>query len=175
VTVRLPKSFGGPARHKYNAVRTHLDGIAFASKAEAQYYGQLLIRQKAGEVRNIKLQPHFALMVPVLERAVENVNAGVYRGVAPLGEYHADFSFEERHVAGWRFVVVDVKGVDVRFNKWKRTHAERQYGFTVRVVRNERRSTRQRRDEWQSALQKRSGRSATGTSKQNSRTKSASS
>jgi len=37
-------------RHKFNAVRTELDGIKFASKAEAEYYAKLKLMQKAGTV-----------------------------------------------------------------------------------------------------------------------------
>lgn len=37
-------------RHKFGAKRTECDGIKFASKKEAQYYQELLLRQKAGEV-----------------------------------------------------------------------------------------------------------------------------
>lgn len=37
-------------RHKYNAVRTEVDGVKFASKKEAFYYGQLLLAQKSGDL-----------------------------------------------------------------------------------------------------------------------------
>ena len=37
-------------RHKFNAKRTELDGIKFASKKEARYYRELLLRQKSGEI-----------------------------------------------------------------------------------------------------------------------------
>ena len=37
-------------RHKFHAQPTECDGIKFASKAEARYYGQLKLRQSAGEV-----------------------------------------------------------------------------------------------------------------------------
>ena len=36
--------------HKFNAKRTEIDGIKFASKKEAAYYQQLLLRQKGGDV-----------------------------------------------------------------------------------------------------------------------------
>jgi hypothetical protein len=48
-------------RHKYGAVRTELDGIKFASKAEARYYGQLKIRKDAGEVVQFLRQVPFHL------------------------------------------------------------------------------------------------------------------
>lgn len=37
-------------KHKFNAVRTDVDGIKFDSKKESYYYGQLKLRQRAGEV-----------------------------------------------------------------------------------------------------------------------------
>lgn len=37
-------------KHKYNAVRTELDGIKFASKKEARYYQQLKILKRNGDV-----------------------------------------------------------------------------------------------------------------------------
>ena len=36
--------------HKFNAVRTEVNGEKFPSKKEAAYYQQLLLRQKAGDV-----------------------------------------------------------------------------------------------------------------------------
>lgn len=37
-------------RHKFHAQPIECDGIKFASKAEARYYGQLKLRQRAGDV-----------------------------------------------------------------------------------------------------------------------------
>ena len=37
-------------RHKFNAVKTELDGINFDSKKEAKYYIELKLRIKSGEV-----------------------------------------------------------------------------------------------------------------------------
>ena len=37
-------------RHKFNAIPVILDNIHFASKKEAAYYQQLVIRQRAGNV-----------------------------------------------------------------------------------------------------------------------------
>lgn len=37
-------------RHKFHAKPTKLDGIRFDSKKEAAYYGQLKIRQQAGDI-----------------------------------------------------------------------------------------------------------------------------
>lgn len=37
-------------RHKFHAKPTQIDGIKFASKKEAKYYSELLLRQKAKEI-----------------------------------------------------------------------------------------------------------------------------
>ncbi len=37
-------------KHKFSAERTELDGIKFPSKKEKNYYAQLLVRQRIGEV-----------------------------------------------------------------------------------------------------------------------------
>jgi hypothetical protein len=47
--------------HKYKAVPKVIDGIRFASTAEADAYTKLRILQKAGKIVKIELQPHFKL------------------------------------------------------------------------------------------------------------------
>jgi hypothetical protein len=126
-------------RSKYGSVRTTVDGMTFDSKKEARRYGELKLLLKAGQIRNLKIQPHFALMAPVLSGAVDNVNAGKFERVSPLGEYRADFSFDERTGVphGWRFVVEDVKSPATRKKQlyvWKKRHFERQYGIAIREV-----------------------------------------
>lgn len=37
-------------RHKFNSIRTELDGITFHSKREAEYYKTLQLKVKAGEI-----------------------------------------------------------------------------------------------------------------------------
>jgi hypothetical protein len=37
-------------RHKFNAVRTEIDGIKFSSKREAKYYQDLLLARKSGDL-----------------------------------------------------------------------------------------------------------------------------
>ena len=50
-----------PKTNKYNAKRTTIDGITFASKFEAEYYSELLLRQKAGEIKSFTCQKVFVL------------------------------------------------------------------------------------------------------------------
>lgn len=48
---------------KYRAKPTLLDGIRFASKAEATRYAELTILARAGKVFDLELQPKFPLVV----------------------------------------------------------------------------------------------------------------
>ena len=83
--------------NKFNAQKTTLDEIEFHSKKEADYYAELLILQKAGEVTKIELQPAYEL-VP------EQWHEG--RKIQPV-TYIADFRVT---CADGRVVVVDTKG-----------------------------------------------------------------
>lgn len=49
--------------NKFGAVRTEVDGITFASKKEASRYGELKLLVRAGEIRELSLQPRFPLRV----------------------------------------------------------------------------------------------------------------
>ena len=50
-------------RHKYGAVPVEVDGIRFASKREANRYGELLMLARAREIWDLTLQPNFDLHV----------------------------------------------------------------------------------------------------------------
>ena len=54
---------GKPRRNKFGARKTVVGGITFDSKREAEYYAELKLREKAGEVHEIELQPEFRLIV----------------------------------------------------------------------------------------------------------------
>lgn len=48
-------------RHKFNAVRTEVEGVKFSSKKEARYYQQLQLAQKSGELQFFLRQVPFHL------------------------------------------------------------------------------------------------------------------
>lgn len=50
-----------PIRHKFNAVRTEVDGVKFASKKEAKYYQDLLLAQRSGDLLFFLRQAPFHL------------------------------------------------------------------------------------------------------------------
>ena len=90
--------------HKYNAVRTELDGIKFDSKAEARYYAELKLRREQGEVVQFLRQVPFHL-------------PGGVRFVVDFLEFHADGTVH----------FVDVKGMETAVFKAKRRQVEQLY------------------------------------------------
>ena len=113
---------------KYRNVRTEVDGITFDSKKEARYYQELLLREKAGEVDDIQLQPEFVLHAwcPRGTPAAPGARA------APIGRYIADFAY--RDISEETVYIVDVKGVRTPFYKWKKKHVEAEHGIVITEV-----------------------------------------
>lgn len=117
-----------PARaNKYRARPTEVDGIRFASAAEARRYRDLKLLERAGEIAGLTLQPRFPLTVngePVKIRST-----GYPNGRA--AEYRADFAY----FRGGHRVVEDVKGLDTPVSRLKRALVETIYHVRVKVVR----------------------------------------
>ena len=113
---------------KYRAVPTVVDGIRFASMAEARRYQELRLLEKAGKIRNLKLQPKFPLLVNGIK----------------VGTYIADFGYELPNgpslrdaVSKWSMVVPateDVKGVLTPMYRLKKKMVFAQYGITITEV-----------------------------------------
>lgn len=126
--------------HKYGAVKTEVDGIVFASKKEAKRYGELKLLLRAGHIRELKLQPRYALCPLIIEHGdVRNVNAGHNSPRrCPVAEYVADFEYEEsdRGYGGikWSLVVEDTKGFKTDTYRLKKRWFEAQYGIQIREV-----------------------------------------
>ncbi len=109
-------------RHKYGAKPTTVDGIRFASKAEARHYAELKLREKAGEIRGLELQPKFPLMVPEYGSGFD----------VKVGHYIADFRYHEGPKGVLR--VVDVKGMKTPVYRLKKKMVEAQYGIQITEV-----------------------------------------
>ena len=97
--------------HKYGAVPTVVDGVRFASKAEAHRYGELKLLEKAGEIKELQLQPRFPLIVPVRFSSHQRET---------IGDYVADFRYREGPTGLLR--IEDVKGVKTALYRWKKKH-----------------------------------------------------
>jgi hypothetical protein len=101
---------------KYGAIRTEVDGITFASKAEARRYAELKLMERAGVIRDLVLQPRYELCV--------------------TGEricwYVADFAYTDN--ATDAPVVEDVKGVKTSVYRLKKKLMYACKGITVQEV-----------------------------------------
>lgn len=86
-------------RNKYNAKKIKIDGHTFDSKREAQRYCELKLFLKAGEIRNLVLQPRFLLQDEFFDK-----NGVKHKKI----EYVADFLYIDND---GKAIVEDVKGV----------------------------------------------------------------
>lgn len=111
----LPPSPKGKARRpKYGNQRVEIDGKKFDSKHEAEVYGELMLRRRAGELRVVLRQVSFDL---------------------PGGiRYIADFCTVDRE---GRFEVLDAKSEATRKNRTyinKRKQMLSEWGIEIREV-----------------------------------------
>lgn len=102
-------------RNKFGAVRVTIDGITFASKAEAEDYKNLKLAESRGKITNLELQPKYDLLVNGIK----------------IGTYKADFKFYDVERKEW--VVADRKGFDTAISKRSRKHVKAQYGIEVEI------------------------------------------
>jgi hypothetical protein len=93
---------------KYKAKKTVIDGITFDSKAEAKRYQELKIIERAGQIKNLSLQPRFTL-----QEGFVNIHTGKKERRI---EYVADFQYEDNNV----IIVEDCKGFKTSDYKIKR-------------------------------------------------------
>ncbi|MFB7302593.1 DUF1064 domain-containing protein [Heyndrickxia sporothermodurans] len=106
---------------KYGNKKTIVDGITFASIAEAKYYQQLKWLKQAKQIKDFKLQPRY-----ILQEAFKK-NGKHFRSIA----YVADF--EVLKLDG-SIEVVDIKGVETKEFAIKRKLFERKYLDTLSVL-----------------------------------------
>lgn len=89
-----------------------IDDIRFASKKEGRRYQELKLLEKAGEIRELELQPSYELIV-------NRMKIGVYRG---------DFRYFEKGET----VTEDTKGFRTPFYRLKRKLMFALYGIEIR-------------------------------------------
>lgn len=105
-------SFGS----KYKNKKSQADGIAFDSKKERDRYLALKLLERAGSVRNIRLQQTYRCEV-----------AGLL-----ICKYRADFCYEELHYPDWVEVVEDCKGFLTPMYKLKKKLVRACHGIVIR-------------------------------------------
>lgn len=107
-------------KSKYSSAKTDVDGITFDSKKEAEFYAELKLREKAGEITYLRLQPRYLL------QEVFKHEGKQYREI----EYVADFEYIENGVT----VVVDVKGFKTAVYMLKKKLFLYKYGDKVKFI-----------------------------------------
>lgn len=109
--------------NKFRNIPTEVDGIRFASKAEARRYQELKLLMRAGEIESLELQKRYPLVV---------------NGVK-VGTYVSDFTYRERYQDGpytlHNEVDEDVKGVATPVFKLKAKLFKAQYGREIKIIR----------------------------------------
>ena len=113
-------------KNKYNAKVTEVDGIVFASKAEAAYYNQLKILKKAGEIKDFEMQVKFTLM-DRFYHPTKTRKSGEPSVVGAI-TYTPDFIVEENDGSKH---VIDVKGHRTPIFNLKAKLFMRQYGIPI--------------------------------------------
>lgn len=99
------------APSKYRNVRTTVDGIAFASRREANRYAELKMEQQAGEITDLRRQIPFSL----------DVN-GIH-----ICDYEADFVYTREH----KQIVEDAKGKRLELFRLKKALMLAIHGIVV--------------------------------------------
>ena len=94
--------------NKYKNTKTNIDGIVFDSKLEARRYCELKLLERAGEIKNLQLQPPFELQ-PTFKK-----NGKTYRKII----YKADFSYID--IKTGATIVEDTKGMKTELYKLKK-------------------------------------------------------
>lgn len=110
-----------PKRSKYRNIREEVDGIKFASKAEASRYRVLKLLQNGNAIRGLKLHTRYDFHVNGMK----------------VGHYTDDFSYENWTPGGdgcWRPVVEDVKGAHVRDLSIRLKLMKALFGIDVQLV-----------------------------------------
>ena len=126
---------------KYGNEPTEFNGILYHSKREAEYAEELAWRERAGEVRNIRIQVGVPLCAG---RRIGHPLPVVYHPSGRRAVHVLDFVFEEKKgtkgtkgtppVHYWSTTHVEVKGYDTPVGKLKRAVVEAMLGVEIKVV-----------------------------------------
>src|SRR5690625_5059460 len=111
----------GRQRSKYRNKKVQLDGHTFDSKAEARYYQQLKLMERAGEILFFRLQPRYRLLDGFEKHGKKH---------RPV-DYVADF---EIHHKDGSIEVVDVKGMKTDVFRMKEKMFHKKYPHKLTLV-----------------------------------------
>ncbi|MEJ8752644.1 DUF1064 domain-containing protein [Lagierella sp. ICN-221743] len=111
-------------RNKYNARKTIIDGIKFDSKKEAYRYRELKLLLKAGEIKDLELQPKFTLQDSFKHQGKTQ------RKIT----YIADFKYYDNLKKCW--IVEDTKGFKTDVYNIKKKMFLKKYGDEYNFIEN---------------------------------------
>lgn len=114
-------------RNKYANQKTDVDGILFDSMKEAKRYRELLLLLRAGEIRDLRLQPRYPFVIQGEPVKIKSKGFPNGRSVS----YVADFEYIER---SGRLVIEDVKGFDTAVSRLKRAIFYSLYKIPVTLI-----------------------------------------
>jgi Protein of unknown function (DUF1064) len=111
--------------NKYHADAIYVDGVRFASKAEAGRFLELRLEQRAGHIAELITQPVFPLHVMELWRS------GLPIRITTVGKYTADFQYCDLRTG--EIVVEDVKAEITKTEAYRlrKRIAECVHGITI--------------------------------------------
>ena len=107
--------------NKYHNKKTVIDGIKFDSKKESQYYLKLKMLEKAGKIRDLRLQ------VPFVVLETFKVGDRTYRKT----KYICDFTYYDDKD---KLHVIDVKGFHTNEYQLKKKLMAWKYGIEIEEV-----------------------------------------
>jgi len=102
-------------KSKYKNILTTVGNIKFHSKKEAKRYQELLLLQKAGEIKELELQYPFKI-------EIENKH---------ICTYYCDFIYQDKH---GNMIVEDVKGIRTSIYRLKKKLVEAYYGIKITEI-----------------------------------------
>lgn len=108
---------------KYNNKKVTVNGQVFDSKKEANRYKELLLLEKSGAIKDLRMQVKFTLIPAQRDEATGKV-------IERECSYKADFVYSE----GEKTVVEDVKGFRTKEYIIKRKLMLWRYGIRIREV-----------------------------------------
>ena len=119
---------------KYKAQKVVVDGELFDSKREARRWTELRLRERAGEIRNLRRQVKYVLLPAQREPDTKGKRGGTVKGRVIEREvaYYADFVYEDAFSG--KLIVEDAKGMRTDAYILKRKMLLYFYGIRIREV-----------------------------------------
>ena len=108
-------------RNKYNSLPTVVDNIKFHSKKESARYVQLKLDEKAGLIKDLKLQVPFELIPKMV------INGKTERAI----KYVADFTYYDSKN---NYIVEDVKGIILDVFKLKYRLMKQVHNIDIKIT-----------------------------------------